>query len=500
MASTQRWTTVLASAATFTTVLDSFGLVAALPAIDGEYDASPTAIRWVAVVHLLALAVLLPAGARFADRFGHRRMLSLGFLVFAAGSAACALAPSLGWLVAARALQGGGSALALSAARGLWRAAFPIGGRPWIPERIVPGAALVLGPLAVGALAAGPGWRWDFAAEAAVGVAAAVLARLLTAEFHGARGGLGLDSLLVTGTGVGGVAWAVHRSAAGWSADAVAALVVGCAALALVVRWEMPLGGLHARAFLASKGASMFLAASISGSAFIVVWSLHTAAGLRPVATALRLMLWALVTGVVSEALVGPRRWGDLSRPRPRRVAAWGLLLHAAGLGLLAAVAEHGISRAAALLPIALSGAGAGMAVAGRGLGFPESLGVRRPSPMIDQESPAAVSGMTCVGGALGTAVMAGLSAGRPGGAGWPGAHGATAALVWGAVLAAAAFAATLVMPVGPAGGAAGMGRSRRPGPRETAPEDWPPPNTAARSAGEMGDAVPGRPPHVAFW
>jgi MFS family permease len=499
MASTQRWTTVLASTATFTVVADSFGLISALPAIDNAYDASPTAVRWVAVAHLLALAVLLPAGSRLADRFGHRGTLSLGFLVFAAGSAACAAAPSLGWLVAARAVQGAGSALALAAARGLFRAAFPIGGRAWIPERVWPGAALVLGPLAVGALAAGPGWRWDFAAEAVVGVVAAVLARVLTAEFHGARRSLGLESLAVTGLGVSGVAWAVHRSTSGWSADAIAALVVGCAALVLVVRWETPLGGLHARAFLASNAASLFLAASISGSAFIVVWSLHTAGGLRPVGIALRLMVWALVTGLVSELLVAPRRWGDLSRPRMRRVAAWGLLLHAVGLGVLALVAEHGVGRAVALVPIVLSGAGAGMAVAGRGLGFPESLGVRRPSPTVDEESPSTITGVACAGGALGTALMAGLSTGRPGGAGWPGAHGAMAALVWGALLAAAGFAASLAMPVGPAGGAAGMGRNRRPGPRMASPEDWPPPNTAARSAGELGDTVPGAPPHAAF-
>lgn len=494
MASTQRWTTILAAVATFGVVADSFGATAALPAIAATYDATPAATRWVVAAHLLALAVLIPLGARLADRFGHRRVLTAGFVVLAAASAGCALAPTMAWLVAARALQGSGSALAVAASRGLWRAAFAIGGRPWIAERAAPGAALLLAPLAAGALAAGPGWRWDFAAEAGIGLAAAVLARLLTAEFHGARRGLGLDGLLVSFAGAAGVAWAVHRAPSGWSWDAIVALAVGCLALAVIVRWETPLGRLHATAFLAQHAASMFLCASISGSAAIVAWALH-AAGLSPVAIALPLGLWALVAGVVSEGLVAPRYWGDLSSPRPRRIAAWGLLLHAGALVLLAVLASNDIDRPVVLVPIVFSGAGCGMAVGGRGLAFPQVFGVRRTAPVADQEEPHAVTSIACAGGALGVAVMAGLSRGRPGGAGWPGGHGAAVALICGALLAAAGYAAALAMPVGPAGGLPGRRRSRSAGLRLVTPGDRPPPNTALRSMPDRNTHPSASPP-----
>src|SRR5579859_6400999 len=96
---------------TFMFVLDFFIVNVALPSIQQGLRAGEGATEWIVAGYAISTAVLLVTGGRLGDRFGRRRMFTLGMAIFVVTSAACALAPNPGALVAARVLQGTGAAL-----------------------------------------------------------------------------------------------------------------------------------------------------------------------------------------------------------------------------------------------------------------------------------------------------------------------------------------------------------------------------------------------------
>src|SRR3954463_14451521 len=105
------WTFVVTSVALFMAQLDNLVVTTALPVIRQDLHASLSALEWTVNAYTLTFAVLLLTGAALGERFGRRRMLVIGLVVSPAGPAAAALAPTVGWLVAFRALQGAGAAM-----------------------------------------------------------------------------------------------------------------------------------------------------------------------------------------------------------------------------------------------------------------------------------------------------------------------------------------------------------------------------------------------------
>ena len=136
----------------------------ALPVLQRELDAGLGALQWVVNGYTLFLAALLLVGGAAGDRFGRRRVFLAGILLFALASAACALAPGIGALIAARAVQGVGAALMVPQSLAIISAAFP----PEIRGRAIgtwAGAASIttaLGPAVGGFLIDSLGWRWAF--------------------------------------------------------------------------------------------------------------------------------------------------------------------------------------------------------------------------------------------------------------------------------------------------------------------------------------------------
>src|SRR5213083_1842408 len=100
-------------------------LMAALNTIRLDLGASPAQLEWTVNAYNLSFAVLLITGAALGDRYGRRNMYALGLGLFTAASAACALAPGVGWLIVARAVQGAGSAMVVPLAMASLAAAFP---------------------------------------------------------------------------------------------------------------------------------------------------------------------------------------------------------------------------------------------------------------------------------------------------------------------------------------------------------------------------------------
>ena len=105
------WTFAITSTALFMVVLDNLVVSTALPVIRTDLGATIEELEWTVNAYTLTFAVFLLTGAALGDRFGRKRMFAVGVAVFTAASAAAALAPSMDWLIAARAVQGVGAAL-----------------------------------------------------------------------------------------------------------------------------------------------------------------------------------------------------------------------------------------------------------------------------------------------------------------------------------------------------------------------------------------------------
>ena len=162
--SARTWVLALTSLASLMVALDALVVMTALSSIRVDLHASLEALEWTVNAYTLTFAVLLMTASVLGDRLGRRRLFVAGVALFSAASAACALAPGAGWLIAARALQGSGAALVLPLALALLSAAFP-------PERratalgifsSVTGLAVLGGPVVGGAITEGVAWQWIF--------------------------------------------------------------------------------------------------------------------------------------------------------------------------------------------------------------------------------------------------------------------------------------------------------------------------------------------------
>jgi len=130
MTAAQGWVLGLTSVASLMVAVDALVVTTALPVIRVHLHASLAGLEWTVNAYVLSLAVLLMTGAALGDRFGRRRLFAAGMGLFVAGSAACALAQNIGWLIAARAVQGAGAAVMLAVGLALLSAGFPPEQRP----------------------------------------------------------------------------------------------------------------------------------------------------------------------------------------------------------------------------------------------------------------------------------------------------------------------------------------------------------------------------------
>jgi hypothetical protein len=181
----------------------------ALSTIRHDLGASLEALQWTMNAYNLSFAVLLLTGAALGDRFGRRRIFIAGLGLFVAASAACALAGSAAWLIAARTVQGAGAALVMPLAMALLSAAFPRDERGKALGLFsgVTGLALIAGPVVGGAVAEGLAWPWIFWLNIPIGLIAMPLAHRRIPESVGP--GTAIDSfgvVLVTGAALG-VVW-----------------------------------------------------------------------------------------------------------------------------------------------------------------------------------------------------------------------------------------------------------------------------------------------------
>src|SRR5438045_553896 len=207
------WTFAVTSAALFMASLDNLVVTTALPSIREHLHASLEGLQWTVNAYTLTFAVLLLTGATLGERYGRRRLFTIGLGLFTAGAAAAAMARGIGALVAARAVQGVGAAIVipltltlLSAAVSPRRRGLALGA--W---GAVGGLAIAIGPLVGGAVVEGASWQWIFWLNVPIGIALLPVARFRLTESRGPSNRLDLPGLVLASVGLLGIVLGVVR-------------------------------------------------------------------------------------------------------------------------------------------------------------------------------------------------------------------------------------------------------------------------------------------------
>jgi EmrB/QacA subfamily drug resistance transporter len=367
--SATRWVVLLTAIGSLMAALDTLVVSTALSTIRLDLGASVEQLEWTVNAYNLSFAVLLMTGAALGDRYGRRNLYAIGLALFAAASAVCALAPDVGWLIGARAVQGAGSALLMPLGLALLSAAFP-------PEKrgaaigifsAITGLAVASGPLVGGAVVQGLAWEWIFWINVPIGLVAVPLVLTKMKESHGADTSLDIRGLALVTGGALGLVWALVRgNEAGWaSAEVLGSLALGALLVAAFVAWELrapepmlPMGFFRSRAFSAGNAAIFLTFASLFGAVFFYAQLLQTGLGYDPLGAGLRLMPWTatfMTVAPIAGALV------DRIGERPFMVA--GLSLQAVGLAWLALIVEPGMAYSEMLAPFIVGGVGVSMAI-----------------------------------------------------------------------------------------------------------------------------------------
>lgn len=443
------WALVITSVAGFMAALDNLVVTTALPSIREDLGGALHDLEWTVSAYTLTFACLLMTGAALGDRFGRRRLFLAGTAVFTAASAAAALAPGIGGLVAARAVQGAGAAIMMPLTLTLLTAAVPAArrGTAYGIWGAVNGLAVASGPLIGGALTEHVSWQWIFWLNVPLGIALLPLARLRLTESRGTGARLDLPGTLLASGGLFGIVYGLVRGPAdGWSDTVVlTSLFAGAALLAGFVhhgvRAEhpvLPMRLFRSRAFAGVNAASLLMFLGVFGSVFLLSQYLQGVLGHSPTEAGLRMLPW---TGM--PMLVAPVAGLLADRLGGRPVVATGLFLQAAGLGYLALVITTDVPYAVQLPGLVVSGVG--MALFFAPASHLVMSGVRIHEQGI---ASGANNALREVGGALGVAVMGSVFSAQ-GGYGTASAFvdGLRPALVTGAAAVAAGAVAALLIP-----------------------------------------------------
>ncbi len=337
------WVVGLTSTAYFMVVLDALVVVTALPRIQRELHVDVPSLQWTVNAYGIAFAAGIIIAAALGDRFGRRLVFAAGLTLFTLASAACALAPNVSTLIAARTVQGLGAATVLPLSLTILTTAFPPEKRGMIVGVYggLAGLAVALGPIIGGAITQGIDWHWIFWINVPVGIAATLLGQRLLPESHGASGPLDLVGVsLVTG-GVVALVWALTRAGdAGWgSAEVVGTVAAGSMLVVAFVSWErrtpapmVPPRLFANRDFALGNLVTYFLHGATFAAAFFITQEFQLARGYSPLGTGLRLLPF-----FATPMIVAPLAGALSDRVGRKPLMAIGLALQAIGYVYVAA-------------------------------------------------------------------------------------------------------------------------------------------------------------------
>jgi EmrB/QacA subfamily drug resistance transporter len=400
-------------------VLDATVVNVALPSIQRDLGFTQSSLAWVINAYLIAFGGLLLLAGRLGDLLGRKNVFMVGLVIFTVASLVCGLAQSQTMLVAARFVQGAGGAMTSAVTLGMIVTMFP---EPREQAKaigvygFVASAGGSIGLLAGGILTQSINWHWIFFVNVPIGIATAVLAMRLIERDKGIGFGAGADipgAVLITSSLMLGVYTIVKPAAEyGWGAGRT--LGLGAVSVALLVGFVareatarnplMPLRIFRSRNVSGANVVQALMVAGMFGMFFLGALYLQKVLGYDALEIGLAFLPATIVMGVLSLRFTEPL----IMRFGPRRTLLPGLFLIAAGLLLFARAPVDGTYMIDVFPVMILLGFGIGTS-------FPALMTLAMSGAT--QEDAGLASGLVNtaaqVGGALGLAVLATLSATR---------------------------------------------------------------------------------------
>ncbi|WP_427919003.1 MFS transporter [Streptomyces sp. cg40] len=412
-----RWASlVVLCAGTLMTILDGNIVTVAMPAIQRDLGFSGPGLAWVVNAYLIPFGGLLLLVGRLGDLVGRKRMFTAGLAVFTAASVLCGVATSQGMLIAARAVQGVGGAMASAVVLGMLFALFP---EPRELARAIAVFSAVgagggaLGTFLGGALTQALNWHWIFLINLPIGVVAWFAAVRVLAPEQGAGLGRGADypgAALVTGA----LMLTVYVIVGTGARSLTATLLLAALALALFVAFTVrqaraarPLLRLRlfrSRLLTGANAVQILMIGTMFGFQFIGALYVQRVLGFSELLTGTAFLPAPVAIGVLMLGLSAR----TIGRFGAYRVLLAGLVLIVAGMALLSRAPADGSYVADVLPPLLLLATGFAAAM-------PALTGLAMSGAR--EEDAGLASGLfnttQVVGGSLGLAVLSTLAAGR---------------------------------------------------------------------------------------
>jgi EmrB/QacA subfamily drug resistance transporter len=360
------WTWIAVSVAVFMVSMDNLVVTNALPVIRVKLGGGLEGLEWTVSAYTLSFAVLLLTGAALGDRFGRRRLFGIGLAIFTFASAAAAISPNIGTLIAARAIQGVGGAIVMPLTLTLLASVVPAAKRGvafgiW---GAVGGLGVALGPVIGGAITTYASWQWIFWINVPIGLALFAVLRLVR-ESRGGAGRLDPAGTTLVTAGLFGVVFGVIRgNDHGWtSGQVLTGLVGGGLLLVAFLLWErrapapmVPLSLFRSRGFALTNVTSLIMAFGMFGAVFLSAQFLQTVQGYSPLEAGVRTLPWTAMP-----VLTAPLAGIFSDRLGARRIVALGLALQTAGMLWLGLIARPDLPYPQLIPPFILAGAGMGL-------------------------------------------------------------------------------------------------------------------------------------------
>jgi len=330
---------------TLMAMIDTSIVNVALPQLSRELRVAPSEAVWIATAFLLAVACTVPATSALGDQVGRRRLYLIGVPIFTLASLGCALAPTLGALVAFRVVQGIGSAVIMAVSLPLFRNIFP-------PEKLgqifginamTVALGISIGPTLGGLILQGLSWPWLFLINVPIGAVALVLAIFFVPGRSSERGDYDWQGAVFAAVAIAGFLIGARQLAAVSTLWQAAVLLVTSAVFVwLFIRRErravrplIPLA-LFTDVFSLTVG-SAWVSFLGQGVAFIALpFLFQSAYGATPLQSALLFTPWPLVI-----VFVAPLSGRIADHVRPAYLAVSGLIILTIGLAMCALLGAH---------------------------------------------------------------------------------------------------------------------------------------------------------------
>jgi EmrB/QacA subfamily drug resistance transporter len=352
----------------FMILLDTTIVVTALPRMMTKLDADLNEGVWITSAYLLTYAVPLLVSGRLGDRFGAKNIFMIGLVLFVGSSLWCGLSPTVGWLIAARAVQGLGAALLSPQSMTLITRMFPPErrGAPMAIWGATAGVATLAGPLLGGVLVDALGWEWIFFVNLPVGVLCFIMVAVWVPKLPVHSHHFDLFGVFLSAAGMFLVVFGIQQGESrNWGTlwgpfTAWEFILTGIVVLCIFVWWQahskeplLPLGLFRSRNVALANVTATCMGMAVTTFGLPVVLYLQTVEGFTPTQAALCMAPMSVVS-----ILVAPLAGSLVSRVDSKWMAAPGFAVFSAGMFAAAWCVHHQSPLIWLLLASAVMGVG----------------------------------------------------------------------------------------------------------------------------------------------